>query len=172
MFGFFVCIKNKIMKKIEVVSTFIEYDSLTELNQEDQLLMRHAIEVRENAYAPYSKFKVGAALLLEDGTIVVGSNQENAAFPSGLCAERTAIFQAGALYPNKKILKIAITAGSELKITNSPIPPCGACRQSILEYEVKQDNPIEMYFMGVEGPVCYSPSLVNILPFHFDKESM
>ncbi|MDR2224127.1 MAG: cytidine deaminase [Flavobacteriaceae bacterium] len=160
------------MKKIEVVSTFIEYDSIVELNQDDQLLMQRAVEVRKNAYAPYSKFKVGAALLLEDGTIVVGSNQENAAYPSGLCAERTAIFQAGALYPDQKILKIAITAGSELKITNSPIPPCGACRQSILEYEVRQDTPIEMFFMGVEGAVCYSPSLVNILPFHFDKDSM
>ncbi len=160
------------MKKIEIVSTFIEYDSLAELAVNDQVLMEKAIEVRKAAYAPYSKFRVGAALLMEDGTIIVGSNQENAAFPSGLCAERTAIFYAGATHPGKKILKIAITASSDLKITNSPIPPCGACRQSILEYETKQEQPIEMFFMGAEGKVCYSPSLVNILPFHFEKDSI
>lgn len=160
------------MRKIEMISTFIEYDSVQELPKSDQELIEQAVAVRKNAYAPYSKFRVGAALLLEDGTIVLGSNQENAAYPSGLCAERTAIFQAGALHPGKKILKIAITASSDLKVTSSPIPPCGACRQSILEYEVKQEQPIEMFFMGAVGAVCYSPSLINILPFHFDKESI
>ncbi|MDM1045740.1 cytidine deaminase [Myroides sp. 1354] len=160
------------MKKVEVVTTFIEYESILELKPQDQELMEQAIAIRKNAYAPYSQFRVGAALLLEDGTFVLGSNQENAAFPSGLCAERTAIFQAGALHPNKKILKIAISATSDLKVTNHPIPPCGACRQSILEYEVKQEQPIEMFFMGAEGMVCYSPSLLNLLPFHFDAKSM
>ncbi|MFD0699259.1 cytidine deaminase [Myroides pelagicus] len=160
------------MKKVELVSTFIEYDSINELCQQDQDLMHKAIEIRKRAYAPYSKFKVGAAILLEDGTIVQGSNQENAAYPSGLCAERTAIFYANAIHPDKKILKIAITAASDLKTTNQPIPPCGACRQSILEYETKQDTPIEMFFMGEEGVVRYSPSLINILPFHFDKDSL
>ncbi|MEC4114020.1 cytidine deaminase [Myroides pelagicus] len=160
------------MKKVELVSTFIEYDSIKELCEQDQDLMHKAIEIRKRAYAPYSKFKVGAAILLEDGTIVQGSNQENAAYPSGLCAERTAIFYANAIHPDKKILKIAITAASDLKTTNQPIPPCGACRQSILEYETKQDTPIEMFFMGEEGVVRYSPSLINILPFHFDKDSL
>lgn len=160
------------MRKIEVVSTFIEYESIEELKQEDQFLMQKAIEVRANAYAPYSDFQVGAALLLEDGTIVQGSNQENSAYPSGLCAERTAIFYAGAVHPGKRILKMAITASSNLKLTQTPIPPCGACRQSILEYEVKQDSPIEMFFMGAQGPVSYSESLINILPFHFDKTSI
>lgn len=160
------------MKKIEVTTTFIEYESITALEPQDQTLMRQAVEIRKNAYAPYSQFRVGAALLLEDGTVVLGSNQENAAFPSGLCAERTAIFQAGALHPGKRILKIAISATSDLKVTNHPIPPCGACRQSILEYEVKQAQPIELFFMGAEGIVCYSPSLINMLPFHFDAKSM
>jgi len=160
------------MKKVEVVTTFIEYESIHELVQQDQELMEQAVAIRKNAYAPYSQFRVGAALLLEDGTIVLGSNQENAAFPSGLCAERTAIFQAGALYPTQRILKIAISATSDLKVTNHPIPPCGACRQSILEYEVKQAQPIELFFMGAEGTVCYSPSLLNMLPFHFDAKSL
>lgn len=160
------------MKKVEVVTTFIEYESIRELAPQDQELMEKAIAIRKEAYAPYSQFRVGAALLLEDGTFVLGSNQENAAFPSGLCAERTAIFQAGALYPNKRILKMAISASSDLKVTNHPIPPCGACRQSILEYEVKQAEPIEFFFMGAEGIVCYSSSILNLLPFHFDAKSM
>ncbi|MHC5202685.1 cytidine deaminase [Myroides sp. LJL119] len=160
------------MKKIEVVCSFIEYESIKELQQEDQFLMQKAVEVRKNAYAPYSEFKVGAALLLEDGTIIQGSNQENSAYPSGLCAERTAIFYAGAMHPGKRILKMAISASSDLKLTQLPIPPCGACRQSILEYEVKQESPIEMFFMGDQGPVCYSESLINILPFHFDRTSL
>lgn len=160
------------MKKVEVLTTFIEYESISELAPQDQELMEKAIAIRKDAYAPYSHFRVGAALLLEDGTFVLGSNQENAAFPSGLCAERTAIFQAGALHPNKRILKMAISATSDLKVTDHPIPPCGACRQSILEYEVKQAQPIELFFMGAEGIVCYSPSLLNLLPFHFDAKSM
>lgn len=166
------CLTLYYMKKIEIKTEFIEYDSIDELALEDKQLMNQAVQIRENAYAPYSQFKVGAALLLEDGTVILGSNQENAAFPSGLCAERTAIFQAGALYPDKKILKIAISASSDLKLTQTPIPPCGACRQSILEYETKQNQFIEMFFMGAEGKICYSPSLVNMLPFYFDKDSM
>lgn len=160
------------MKKVELVTTFIEYNSISELEEKDQSLMNQAIEVRKNAYAPYSKFRVGTAILLEDGTVVLGSNQENAAYPSGLCAERTAIFYAGAMHPGKRILKMAISAASDLKTSNQPIPPCGACRQSILEYELKQNEPIEMFFMGSEGPVRYSASLINLLPFHFDSASL
>lgn len=160
------------MKKIEVISTFTEYNSLQELSEKDQDLMHKAIEVRKNAYAPYSKFRVGAAFLLENGEVVVGSNQENAAYPSGLCAERTAIFYAGAKYPGVRILKVAITAASDLKPTLAPIPPCGACRQSMLEYEIKQGHAIEMYFMGSDGKVCHSASLANILPFHFDSTAL
>ena len=115
--------------------------------------MNLAIDTRKNAYAPYSQFKVGCAILLDNNKIVVGSNQENAAYPSGLCAERVAIFQAGAIYPKAKIIKIAITAASENNPTIKPIPPCGACRQSIAEYEFKQDTPIEIYFMGETGEV-------------------
>jgi cytidine deaminase len=108
--------------------------------EEIQSLMNQAIEISKNAYAPYSKFRVGAAILLDNGKIVLGSNQENAAYPSGLCAERVAIFQAGAIYPDAKIVKLAITAASDTNPTLSPIPPCGACRQSIAEYEFKQNS--------------------------------
>ena len=131
--------------------------------------MQKAIQVRDNAYAPYSKFNVGAALLLENGVVITGSNQENASYPSGLCAERTAIYYAGAQYPDVKILEIAISATSKNTPTKDPIPPCGACRQAISEYEVKQNTPISIYFMGESGKVVKSNSLANLLPWVFDK---
>ncbi len=124
---------------------------------------------QKNAHAPYSKFNVGAALLLDNTEVVIGSNQENASYPSGLCAERTAIYYAGAKYPRAKILKMAITASSQNQVTDKPIPPCGACRQAIAEYEIKQDQPIELYFMGAEGKVIKSSSLANLLPLLFDN---
>ncbi len=132
--------------------------------------MHKAIEVRKQAYAPYSKFRVGAAILLENGKVVIGSNQESAAYPSGLCAERVAVFQAGSLYPNTKILKIIISATSDISPTKRPTPPCGACRQSISEYELKQESPIEIYFMGELGEVYKSDSLENLLPLSFHKD--
>lgn len=157
------------MKEVKIESIFKVYDSLSELPDDIQQLMQFAIKTRENAYAPYSKFKVGAAILLDNNEVVVGSNQENASYPSGLCAERTAIYYAGAKYPNAKILKMTITASSQNQVTDSPIPPCGACRQSISEYEIKQDQPIEIYFMGATGKVVKSNSLANLLPLGFDR---
>lgn len=157
------------MKEVKIESTFKVFEGLSELPDDIQHLMQSAIETRENAYAPYSKFKVGAAILLDNNEVVVGSNQENASYPSGLCAERTAIYYAGAKYPTAKILKMAITASSQNQITDSPIPPCGACRQSISEYEIKQDQPIEIYFMGATGKVVKSNSLANLLPLGFDR---
>jgi cytidine deaminase len=158
------------MKKITITSEFSVYNSLEELPNDVQNLMEQAVSVRKNAYAPYSNFRVGVALLLDNGQIVIGSNQENAAYPSGLCAERVAIFHAGAVYPEAKIIKMAITAASDTNKTIAPIPPCGACRQSIAEYEIRQDNPIEIYFMGETGNIYKSESLKNLLPFMFDKK--
>ena len=160
------------MKDIIITTQFTVFDSLKELPLDIQNLMEQAVAVRKNAYAPYSKFRVGAAILLDNGKVVLGSNQENAAYPSGLCAERVAIFQAGAIYPNAKIVKLAITAASDTNPTKSPIPPCGACRQSIAEYEFKQDTPIEIYFMGESGEVYKSNSINNLLPLSFDKTSL
>lgn len=158
------------MKEISITSSFTVYESIKEVSVEIQDLMTQAVEIRKKAYAPYSQFRVGAALLLDNGKIVLGSNQENAAYPSGLCAERVAIFHAGSVYPEAKILKIAITAASDTNQTKAPIPPCGSCRQSIAEYEIKQDTPIEIYFMGEIGEVYKSASLKNLLPFMFDKK--
>lgn len=157
------------MREVKIETKLVVYDSLNELPQEIQSLFVEAEAIRQKSYSPYSKFSVGAALLLDNGEIISGSNQENASYPSGLCAERTAIFYAGAKYPDAKIIRMAIVAGSRVKQTTSPIPPCGACRQSISEYEVKQDSPIEIYFMGEVGKVVKSESLANLLPLVFDK---
>jgi len=167
-FGFFF--QKTLMKDIIISTQFSAFESVSELPNDIQDLMKQAIDVRKNAYAPYSKFKVGAALLLDNGKIVLGSNQENAAYPSGLCAERVAVFYAGANYPEAKILKMVITAASDINPTTSPIPPCGSCRQSLAEYEIKQDTPIEIYFMGEIGNIYKSDSLKNLLPFMFDKK--
>ena len=158
------------MKEITITSKINVFESIQELPQIEQNLIQKAIEIRKKAYAPYSKFRVGAAVLLDNGEIVVGSNQENAAYPSGLCAERVAIFHAGAVYPETVILKIAITAASDNNSTVIPVPPCGACRQSIAEYEIRQNTPIKIYYMGETGEIHQSDSLKNLLPFMFDNK--
>lgn len=157
------------MKEIKITMSFQAFDSTDELPEDVSDLMKKAVKARKNAYAPYSHFRVGVAIALDNGKIVIGSNQENAAYPSGLCAERVAVFHSGATYPDAKILKMAISAASDINPTTAPIPPCGACRQSIAEYEIRQDSPIEIYFMGESGQVFKSESLKNLLPFTFDK---
>lgn len=157
------------MKEIQLTTSFTVFDSARELPFQVGQLMEKAVSIRKKAYAPYSHFKVGVALLLDNGEIVLGSNQENAAYPSGLCAERVAVFHSGANFPEAKILKMAISAASDTNKTTAPIPPCGACRQSIAEYEFRQNQPIEIYFMGETGNVYKSDSLKNLLPFTFDK---
>lgn len=157
------------MKPLTITSQLEVYDSIDEVSEDIQELMQKAIEVRDHAYAPYSNFKVGAAIFLQNGEIVIGSNQENASYPSGLCAERTAVYAAGARFPDSDILKIAISAKSMSHILESPVPPCGACRQALVEYEVKQEKPIELYFMGEKGKVVKADSVKDLLPFIFDS---
>jgi len=144
------------MKKVEIKTQITVFDAIDELSDSAKNLMEKAIIAKQNAYAPYSKFKVGAALLLEDGTIVTGNNQENAAYPSGMCAERVAIWKASSDFPNLKILK-------------EPVAPCGGCRQTLSEYELKQKDKIETYFMGEIGKRIMTDSLLNLLPIAFDK---
>jgi cytidine deaminase len=157
------------MKEIKIEATLYVFDNVNELPNEALSLMQKAIEARGKAYAPYSKFNVGAALLLDNGEVITGNNQENASYPSGLCAERTAIYYAGSQFPDSKMVRMAISAGSKRNQTTKPIPPCGACRQAIAEYEIKQESPIEIYFMGETGAVAKSNSLANLLPLVFDK---
>jgi cytidine deaminase len=159
------------MKQINIHST-ITILTEQELTAIELDLKNQAFEARSKAYAPYSKFTVGAALLLDNGVVVKGSNQENAAYPSGLCAERVAIYYAGANYPDAKIVKMFITASPQDRDLELPIPPCGSCRQAIAEYEFKQDISIEIFFMGAKGDIYKSDSLKNLLPFVFDKNHL
>ena len=157
------------MKNIVINTTASIFKDISELATDDLMLMQQAILAREKAYAPYSKFSVGAALLLENGEIVLGNNQENAAYPSGMCAERVAIWSVGSEFPDVKIVKLAISAKSLHKLVNQPVGPCGACRQSLLEYEFKQEQPFEILFMGEVGEVVKVPSVTSLLPFSFDN---
>ena len=157
------------MKKITISADLDIYDSVEELPKEVQELMQQAIEARENSYSPYSKFKVGAAIQLENGEVVTGSNQENASYPAGLCAERTAIFYAGAKYPGVKLQRMALSARSLKHLVEMPTPPCGSCRQAIAEYEGKQEQPIEIFFMGEKGKVVKANSVSDLLPLIFDN---
>lgn len=157
------------MKNVELKTQITIFDSIEELPTIVKGLMNKAIEAKQNAYAPYSKFKVGAAMLLEDGTIITGNNQENAAYPSGMCAERVAIWKVSSDFPNKKILKLAISASSSSQILKEPVAPCGACRQTLSEYEIKQKDKIEVYFMGEVGEIIKTESVLDLLPIAFDK---
>ena len=157
------------MKKVEIKTEITVFESINELSESIKLLMDKAIEAKTTAYAPYSKFKVGAALLLENGTIVTGNNQENAAYPSGMCAERVAVWRAGSEFPNVKVLKLAISASSSITKVDKPVGPCGACRQSLSEYEIKQKQPFPVLFMGEIGEIVKTESLLSLLPFSFDS---
>jgi len=157
------------VKKVQVTFEMQVFDDLNELIEADKKLMERAVSARANAYAPYSNFKVGAAILLDNGEVVIGNNQENASYPSGLCAERVAIFHAGANYPGIPIRSIAITAASQLHEVATPAAPCGNCRQAIAEYEQRQEFPITLLLMGETGEVLKCKSLADILPIAFNS---
>ncbi|MRN00762.1 cytidine deaminase [Riemerella anatipestifer] len=149
--------------------SFEVFESIEALNDTEKKLYEAAKTVREKAYAPYSNFLVGCAILLENGEIVTGSNQENAAYPSGLCAERTTIYWASANYPSAKMKKLFVIGAPKDSISSIAIPPCGACRQSILEYEALQEESIEIYFASVSGEIYKTKCIRDLLPFSFDK---
>ena len=157
------------MNDIKITSKFTIYENPSELSSADNNLLLKAIEARKNAYAPYSKFCVGVSLLFENNHIIQGNNQENAAYPSGMCAERVAIWNASSQFPNLKIVKIFISATSENNLVDKPVPPCGACRQTIAEYEFKQAQNIEIFFTGETGKIIRSNSIVELLPLAFDS---
>ena len=157
------------MKKQKISFEVILFDSSAELSEADRQLMFEAVAARKNAYAPYSNFQVGAAVLMENGQVVIGNNQENASYPSGLCAERVAVFQAGARYPGVTVKALAITATSTNYVVDTPAGPCGNCRQALLEYERKQKSDIKLLLMGETGQVCQCPSVSSLLPLGFDS---
>lgn len=143
-----------------------------ELNEQERKAMQLAQEAANDAYAPYSNFLVGAALVLEDGSMFKGSNQENAAYPSGLCAERTALFAMSAHHPNKKIKMLAVTARRRTDKEFLPAMPCGACRQVMAEYEYKQKEAIPVLLQAPDGKFYRFKSVEDLLPFQFNKEHL
>ena len=157
------------MKKLTIETILEVFESISELPKSIQELMDKAHKAGELAYAPYSHFKVGVALQMETGEVITGNNQENAAYPSGMCAERVAVYHAGAHYPETPIRVMALTARSLKQKTTTPVPPCGACRQALAEYEVKQKSPIAIYFMGASGKVVKANSVKELLPLVFDS---
>ena len=159
------------MNKREIKSVLIDYNSPAELDKKYQELIQKAKEAAQTAYAPYSKFKVGAAVLLENGEIIQGNNQENAAYPSGLCAERVAIFYANSKYPNVAIKAIAVTANTEKGFIKEPIPPCGSCLQVMLESEKRSDTSIRVLLYGQEK-ITVADSIKQFLPVNFNKDML
>lgn len=160
------------MEKLELKIAFSEYENENEMPFSDQQLLKKAREASDLAYAPYSNFHVGAALLLENGIIVSGNNQENVAYPSGLCAERVAIYAAGAQYPGIPVKAIAVTCKSKLFHVGDPISPCGACRQAIAEYEMRYKKNIKMILAGETGKIRVIDSIADLLPFAFKAEEL
>lgn len=158
------------MKKINI-NISIDHCQIDELSDDDRELVERALKATENAYAEYSHFYVGAALRLANGNIVIGANQENAAFPSGLCAERTAIFAAQANYPNQPVTTLAIVARNDNGLLDEPVSPCGACRQVILGIEDRYKQPIRIMLYGKRGVYCVA-SVKDLLPLSFVDSSM
>jgi len=160
------------MKIRNIRIQFEEYQEREHLNGNDRLLLEHAEEALEKAYAPYSEFRVGASVLLDNGELILGSNQENAAYPSGLCAERVALFHAKSKYPDSVIKAIAITAKSDHFEINHPVAPCGACRQVIAEAESRQNNEIRIIMKGNSGATHVVNGINNLLPLMFKEENL
>ncbi len=160
------------MKKVELKIIFEEYDSVDELKEKDRQLLETATEAYEKAYAPYSQYNVGAALLLNNGEMISGNNQENVAYPSGLCAERVALFYAFSKYPDAVIDTIAVAAKADNFIITEPVAPCGSCRQVMSEYETKQKSPMRIILKAEQGKILIFDKVEDILPLIFHAEEL
>jgi len=152
--------------------TYEVYDSVEELDKEDAWLLNEAREVTSAAYAPYSNFNVGAVAKMANGEIVAGTNQENASYPVGLCAERVLLSSAATLYPNIAIDSIAISYNNTNGESNHPISPCGICRQSLVEYEERTKQPIRLILSGMEGKVFIVEKSGLLLPLSFGSTDL
>ena len=156
------------MTSKEIKIAYIEYESLDQLDPQDRELAEAAIEATKGSYAPYSGFNVGAAVRLDTGEIVKGANQENAAYPSGLCAERTAMFYASATYPDSIIESIAVTASQNGILCGNPASPCGACRQVMAQYQTKGGRPMSIILTGGKK-IWKFDKVDDLLPLIFDS---
>ena len=160
------------MKESKFEFNYKVYDNISELPEEHQWLLNEAREVTANAYAPYSKFQVGAVARMANGEIVAGSNQENASFPVGLCAERVLLASVSSLFPKIPIDTIAVSYKSEHQKSDHPISPCGICRQSLQEFESRVGHPVQLILGGMEGPVYVIDSATRLLPLAFTSEEL
>ena len=156
------------MTNKEIKIAYQEFDCIDELEIQDKELAQAAIDATSLAYAPYSNFNVGAAVMFEDGEIVKGANQENAAYPSGICAERTALFYASASRPNVPMKALAIAAVYNGELCKTPATPCGACRQVMSQYQLKSGIPMTILLIGGENIWKFS-KVEDLLPFMFDS---
>jgi cytidine deaminase len=160
------------MKENKFEFSYDVYNDISELNEKDAWLLTEARNVTKEAYAPYSNFHVGAVAILSNGEIVAGTNQENAAYPVGICAERVLLGTVATMYPKIPIETIAISySGDEIK-SDHPISPCGMCRQALLEYENRLNQPIRLLLSGQEGKIIVIQSASLLLPFAFTKEEL
>lgn len=159
------------MKKREINISYLEYRDTDELPEADRHLVKEAITAAEGAYAPYSLFMVGAAIMLDDGTIIRGANVENAASPSGSCAEKTALSYTVANYQDKKSRAIAIAAISEGELTDDPVPPCGNCRQMLIEEEQRLGSPIRVILAGKSGIIVLA-NCQSLMPLSFTRSNL
>ena len=159
------------MKQRAITIRIAEYKQLDELSEEQANLVKRAIDSAKLAYAPYSDFRVGAALLLANGDIVTGNNQENAAYPSGLCAERVAIFYAGANYPEVPVKMIAVTSLKDGELQKEPVSPCGGCRQVMLEMENHGNTPMEVILYGTKK-IQILKQASDLLPLPFSLKTI
>ena len=160
------------MKEKKFEFNYTVYDSIEELPDEQRWLLIEAREVTEQAYAPYSKFQVGAVAKMANGEIIAGSNQENASFPVGLCAERVLLASISSVFPKIPIETIAISYKSEHQKSDHPISPCGICRQSLQEFESRVDHPVQLILGGMTGPVYVIDSASRLLPLAFTSEEL
>ncbi|MEO6456440.1 MAG: cytidine deaminase [Ginsengibacter sp.] len=159
------------MKKSELILTIAEYDSVDELNINDAWLVNEARAVTQFAYAPYSNFNVGAAAKLINGEIVTGSNQENASYPAGICAERVLLSSVSSQHPGIGIETIAISYNNTKGKSNKPVSPCGICRQSLVEYQQRFQKPIRIILSGMEDKVIIIEDASQLLPLSFTSDS-
>ena len=160
------------MKQNKFEFEYEVYDDISELNEKDAWLLTEARSVTDNAYAPYSNFHVGAVAMLSNGEVVAGTNQENASYPVGICAERVLLGNAATLYPGISIETIAISYNSNVVKSDHPISPCGMCRQALLEYETRVKNPIRLILSGMEGKIQIIKAANSLLPFAFTPSEL
>lgn len=161
-------VKQQFMKQITLQINYTEYSATSQLPENDNKLIMKARDAAQNAYAPYSGFRVGAAVLLQNGEIITGNNQENAAYPSGLCAERTALFYASAQYPKIPIVAIAISTLNVITSPSEVAKPCGACRQVMAEYEDLAGKPLRI-LLDSSDRILVLNGIDNLLPLRFKK---